>query len=183
MAQKRKNVVGLHDPCFNVMLFHKNTKGWDNPWHGKYKGWEELCKGKGSIFWYRKFHVVLVLVVRFILSYRVIPNKKDVLTLWYVFHNGKKSSCDRSWVKARCLRAEKQIASLHLRWRPSWPSVLSSKPFVAVFCGISLVTVKITTGHVHRHNRGHVSQDLPLWQTPLRMWLKNTNCGESPCFN
>lgn len=91
----------------------------------------------------------------------------------------KKSSCDGSWVKLIYLGAEKQIASLAWRWRPSWPRVLSSQLFVPVFCAISLVVMKAKIEHVHRHNRGHMSQDLPLWG-----WcgwkMLNINCGQSP---
>lgn len=37
-AEEKESALGICDPFFSVLLFHKNTKGEDNPWYEKYKG-------------------------------------------------------------------------------------------------------------------------------------------------
>lgn len=60
---------------------------------------------------------------------------------------------------------------------------LARSVFFSALCVTSLVAMKTKIDHIHRHNRGCVSLDLPLWQRPLGMWLKNTvGCRESPHF-
>lgn len=162
MAQKSRNVVGLPDPCFNVMLFHKNTKGW-----------EELCKGKGSIFGHRTFCVVLVLMVRFILFYRIIPNKKDhLIPQWrkrvLVTGLGSIQGGIFESRKANCFLALKVEAKLAM-------SAFFSAVCASILCYFSCCN-EGKNCHIHRHNREHVSQELPLWQRPLGMWLKTTEC-------